>query len=104
MRATRRWPSGSIGAHGRSGIVGVNVGANRDSEDRIFDYVAGVRLFAPLGAYLTINVSSPNTPGLRDLQAGEALGELLTRVVEARAEAAQEAAGGRRSSSSSRRT
>jgi dihydroorotate dehydrogenase len=75
---------------GRSGIVGVNVGANRDSEDRIYDYVAGVRLFAPVAAYLTVNVSSPNTPGLRDLQAGAALGELLTRIDQARVAAAAE--------------
>jgi dihydroorotate dehydrogenase len=69
---------------GRSGIVGVNLGANRDSEDRLFDYYAGVRLFAPIAAYLTINVSSPNTPGLRELQGPAALGALLTRVGEAR--------------------
>ena len=64
-------------APGRGGIVGVNIGANRDSEDRISDYVAGVRLFAPIASYLTINISSPNTPGLRDLQSGEQLPELL---------------------------
>jgi dihydroorotate dehydrogenase len=69
---------------GRPGIVGVNIGANRDSEDRVFDYVAGVRLFAPEASYLTVNVSSPNTPGLRALQSGEALGELLRRIGEAR--------------------
>jgi dihydroorotate dehydrogenase len=76
---------------GRPGILGVNIGANRDSEDRVFDYVAGVRLFAPLAAYLAINVSSPNTPGLRDLQAGDALAALLARIGEARALAADEA-------------
>jgi dihydroorotate dehydrogenase len=75
---------------GRPGIVGVNVGANRDSEDRVYDYVAGVRLFAPMASYITINVSSPNTPGLRNLQESKALGELLGRVVEARAAAAEE--------------
>jgi len=74
----------------RRGLVGVNVGANRDSEDRIFDYVAGVRLFAPEAAYLTVNVSSPNTPGLRDLQAGEALGRLLDAVGDARVAAEEE--------------
>ena len=62
---------------GKPGIVGVNIGANRDSEDRFFDYYSGVRLFAPTASYLTINVSSPNTPGLRELQIGEALTELL---------------------------
>ena len=75
---------------GRAGIVGVNIGANRDSEDRIFDYVAGVRLFAPLASYLAVNVSSPNTPGLRELQAGEALRELLVRIDEARLAAEEE--------------
>jgi dihydroorotate dehydrogenase len=75
---------------GRTGIVGVNIGANRDSEDRFFDYYAGVRLFAPIASYLTVNVSSPNTPGLRALQTGEALNALLDRVGEARAEATEE--------------
>jgi dihydroorotate dehydrogenase len=75
---------------GRSGIVGINIGANRDSEDRVYDYVAGVRMFAPMAAYLTVNVSSPNTPGLRDLQAGAALAELLTRIDRARVAAAEE--------------
>jgi dihydroorotate dehydrogenase len=70
----------------KPGIVGVNIGANKDSEDRIADYVAGVRRFAPVASYLTVNISSPNTPGLRNLQGGEALGELLARVTEARAE------------------
>jgi dihydroorotate dehydrogenase len=77
--------------NGRAGIVGVNLGANRDSEDRLYDYYAGVRLFAPVAAYLTINVSSPNTPGLRELQGAEALTELLKHVGEARDAAAEEA-------------
>lgn len=68
----------------RGGIVGVNIGANRDSKDRAADYVAGIEAFAPIASYLTLNVSSPNTPGLRDLQAGPALDDLLARVVEAR--------------------
>jgi dihydroorotate dehydrogenase len=67
------------------GIVGVNIGANKDSSDRIGDYVAGVRAFAPLAAYLTVNISSPNTPGLRSLQGRGALADLLARVSEARA-------------------
>lgn len=70
-----------------SGIVGVNVGANKDSEDKIADYVAGVSRFAPLADYLTINISSPNTPNLRDLQTRENLDELLARVLEAREQA-----------------
>lgn len=74
----------------RAGILGVNIGANRDSEDRVFDYVAGVRLFAPEASYLAINVSSPNTPGLRELQVGEALDELLLAIGDARKAAEEE--------------
>jgi dihydroorotate dehydrogenase len=66
------------------GIVGVNLGANKDSSDRIADYAAGIEVFADLASYFTINVSSPNTPGLRDLQQAAALDELLSRVLEAR--------------------
>jgi dihydroorotate dehydrogenase len=66
------------------GIVGVNLGANKDSDDRISDYVAGIDAFADVASYFTINVSSPNTPGLRDLQQATALNELLSRVLEAR--------------------
>jgi dihydroorotate dehydrogenase len=72
----------------RTGIVGVNLGANRDSDDRIADYVAGVRRFATVASYLTINISSPNTKGLRDLQEKEALTRLLSMVAGARAQAA----------------
>ncbi|MHB2166827.1 quinone-dependent dihydroorotate dehydrogenase [Alsobacter sp. R-9] len=68
----------------RGGIVGVNIGANKDSTDRAADYVEGIRRFAPLASYFTVNVSSPNTPGLRDLQHEAALDDLLARVVEAR--------------------
>jgi dihydroorotate dehydrogenase len=68
----------------RRGIVGVNIGANKDSADRIADYVAGVSETGPLAAYLTINVSSPNTPGLRGLQDEGALRELLAAVGAAR--------------------
>jgi dihydroorotate dehydrogenase len=71
----------------RAGIVGVNIGANKDSDDRIADYAAGVRRFAAVASYLTINISSPNTPGLRAMQAREALAELLTQVITARDEA-----------------
>lgn len=73
----------------RRGVVGVNVGANKDASDRVADYVAGVRAFADVASYFTINVSSPNTPGLRDLQEPEALSELLARVIEARDGAAR---------------
>ncbi|MBI3701724.1 MAG: quinone-dependent dihydroorotate dehydrogenase [Afipia sp.] len=66
------------------GIVGVNVGANKDSTDRTADYVRLIELFAPVASYFTINVSSPNTPGLRNLQQSAALDDLLARVVDAR--------------------
>ena len=69
---------------GRSGIVGINIGANKDAADRIADYEAGVTAFAPLASYLTVNISSPNTPGLRSLQSRQALAELLTRTMAAR--------------------
>lgn len=69
------------------GIVGVNVGKNRDSADAAADYVEGVRRSAPLADYLVVNVSSPNTPGLRDLQARALLEELLRAVIGARDEA-----------------
>lgn len=73
-----------VKARARQGIVGLNVGANKDTADRTDDYVDGVRTFAPYSDYLTINISSPNTPGLRDLQAAEALDDLLARALEAR--------------------
>lgn len=66
------------------GVVGVNIGANKDSDDRVADYVLGVERFAALASYFTVNISSPNTPGLRDLQAPKALDELLERVMDAR--------------------
>jgi dihydroorotate dehydrogenase len=69
---------------GRPGIVGVNIGANKDTADRSADYVAGIATFAALASYFTVNVSSPNTPGLRDLQHEAALDELVARVVAAR--------------------
>jgi dihydroorotate dehydrogenase len=69
---------------GRPGIVGINVGANKDSTDRIADYRLGVERFARHASYLTVNISSPNTPGLRDLQARTSLGLLLAAVREAR--------------------
>jgi dihydroorotate dehydrogenase len=70
---------------GRGGIVGVNVGSNKDSADRIADYARQIELFAPFASYFTCNISSPNTPGLRDLQQGRVFDELLSRVMEARA-------------------
>jgi dihydroorotate dehydrogenase len=64
-------------ARRRSGIVGVNIGVNKDSADRVADFAAGVAAMAPVADYLTVNISSPNTPGLRDLQRGGELVELL---------------------------
>jgi dihydroorotate dehydrogenase len=72
---------------GRGGIVGVNLGANKDSADRTADYAVLARRLAPLADFLTINVSSPNTPGLRDLQAEAALDDLVARTLAARDEA-----------------
>jgi len=67
-----------------NGIVGVNIGANKDAADRIADYVLGVKTFADVADYFTINISSPNTPGLRDLQRRGAFDELVARTIEAR--------------------
>jgi dihydroorotate dehydrogenase len=83
-----------LAARPRRGIVGANVGANKDATDRIGDYVNGLARLWPLADYFTINISSPNTPGLRDLQGGEALKALLGRVTEARRSLEQQ--GGRR--------
>jgi dihydroorotate dehydrogenase len=66
------------------GIVGVNVGANKDSPDRVNDYVKLIETFAPVASYFTVNVSSPNTPGLRNLQEGALLDDLLAKVIDAR--------------------
>ncbi len=66
------------------GILGVNIGANRDSVDRAEDYMRLVETFATVASYFTVNVSSPNTPGLRDLQQAKALEDLLARVLDAR--------------------
>ncbi|MCJ2065438.1 quinone-dependent dihydroorotate dehydrogenase [Methylobacterium sp. J-088] len=69
---------------GRPGIVGVNIGANKESADRLADYAACTSTLAPLIDFVTVNVSSPNTPGLRDLQGEAFLDDLLARTVEAR--------------------
>ena len=71
----------------RAGPIGVNVGANKDSADRIADYAEGVRRAAPLADFVTINISSPNTPGLRGLQEGTELSDLLAAVDEVRTSA-----------------
>ncbi len=67
----------------RAGVLGINVGANKDSTDRVADYATGVAAAPRQADYVTINVSSPNTPGLRDLQHGAALEELLAASREA---------------------
>jgi dihydroorotate dehydrogenase len=64
----------------RRGVVGANVGANKDSADRIADYLAGIAAFRSLADYITVNISSPNTPGLRDLQGDRELNDLLSAI------------------------
>jgi dihydroorotate dehydrogenase len=66
------------------GIVGVNIGANKDAADRVADYVLGLETFAAVASYLTVNISSPNTPGLRQLQAPAELDALLGRLMTVR--------------------
>ena len=73
-----------LAARPRRGIVGVNIGPNKDASDRVADYAAGIAAFADVASYFTINVSSPNTPHLRDLQQKGALDELVARVIDAR--------------------
>jgi dihydroorotate dehydrogenase len=73
----------------RPGAVGINIGSNADSYDRPADYVRGVEAFADIADYFTINVSSPNTPGLLDLQKSSVLDDLLARVLDARDIAAE---------------
>ncbi len=75
---------------GMPGVLGINIGANKDSEDRIADYAAMARIMSPYASYLAVNVSSPNTPGLRALQDESALAELIDGVLAARNEAAGE--------------
>ena len=71
---------------GKPGVVGANIGANKNSADRVGDYVTGLKRLWSLADYFTVNVSSPNTPGLRALQGRGALDALLGRLAEARAE------------------
>jgi dihydroorotate dehydrogenase len=69
----------------RGSVLGVNVGANKDAADRLADYAEGIAAFNDVADYITVNISSPNTPGLRALQSRKELGELLARIGEARA-------------------
>lgn len=71
----------------QGGIVGINLGANKDAADRAADYATGVSALAGLVDYFTVNVSSPNTPGLRALQGKAELLSLLAGVLKARADA-----------------
>jgi dihydroorotate dehydrogenase len=73
------------GGTGKAGVVGANIGANKDAADRIQDYVTGLTRLWGLSDYFTVNISSPNTPGLRALQTKAALEELLGRIEETRA-------------------
>lgn len=70
-----------LSANPVDGCVGINLGANKDSEDRVGDYVLGVSRFAALASYFMVNISSPNTPGLRNLQAPDEIDALLVRVL-----------------------
>jgi dihydroorotate dehydrogenase len=78
-----------LALQGRPGIRGINIGANKDAADRIADYVTGLRELAPLADYVTVNISSPNTPGLRGLQNRAELDQLLGAVMKARSELAR---------------
>src|SRR6202044_3642464 len=85
--AARAAPSDSSPASGAGwsgGIVGINVGANKDTADRISDYVGLIERFAAVASFVTVNISSPNTPGLRNMQQAAVLDDLLARVIDAR--------------------
>jgi dihydroorotate dehydrogenase len=76
---------GRLAARAQSGgVVGINVGANKDAADRVADYVSLIERFAAVASYVTVNISSPNTPGLRNLQQANVLDDLLARVIDAR--------------------
>ena len=76
----------------RPGILGVNIGANKDTDDMAADYVLGLKAFYGLASYFTVNISSPNTPGLRGLQSKDLLDDLIMRLLAARAELAPDGA------------
>jgi dihydroorotate dehydrogenase len=92
--AARVAPSLSAAASGGGrdgGIVGINIGANKDTADRIADYVQLIERFAAVASYVTVNISSPNTPGLRNMQGASVLDDLLARVIDARDRVAPQA-------------
>ncbi|MHA1524909.1 MAG: quinone-dependent dihydroorotate dehydrogenase [Alphaproteobacteria bacterium] len=82
QRLEARGPGGR-----RTGIIGVNIGANRDSTDPISDYAQCLAALAPVADYIAVNISSPNTPGLRDLQERRQITQLLERLSRTRAQA-----------------
>ncbi len=82
LRRFAAWHDASI--RRRHGIVGINIGKNKDGTDAAADYVTGIKKFAPYADYFTLNISSPNTPGLRNLQGREQMAELLKQVMAAR--------------------
>lgn len=71
---------------GKNGVIGINIGMNKDQTDPAADYCLLIRALAPMADYLTVNISSPNTPGLRDLQKRDVLSALLKEMMEARAQ------------------
>lgn len=78
-----------LARHRPAGVIGINIGANKDSSDRLADYVAAFRAVSPYADYIAANISSPNTKGLRDLQRGSELRDLIARLQAARAESAR---------------
>lgn len=70
--------------HHMPGIRGINIGANKDATDRVADYVTGLKELGPLASYVTVNISSPNTPGLRGLQNKAELATLIAALSDAR--------------------
>ena len=83
-RAAPSFSSPASGGGQGGGIVGINLGANKDSPDRIADYVTLIERFASVASFVTVNISSPNTPGLRSMQQAAVLDDLLARVIDAR--------------------
>ncbi len=83
-RAAPSLPSPASGGGWGGGVVGINIGANKDTPDRIADYVRLIERFAAVASYVTVNISSPNTPGLRNMQQAAVLDDLLARVIDAR--------------------
>jgi dihydroorotate dehydrogenase len=81
---------GRLAGTQRPGIVGVNIGPNKDSSDRVADYVRGVETFSAFADYFAINISSPNTPGLRDLHARDEFAKLIDALLHARNRAAEQ--------------